>query len=243
MKGVLRDEVDIICRGDGERQRCEWVVGPTDPFAIRALYCRFELTAEKVCDNRIVSSNVHYSSDEINTHVQAGAGLYDVDSTQWHIYAMEWTENNVQFYVDNILKRTWNINNATVNNYNPFKLPHFLMFNSNPGLNEVNTIDDEIITLCDWIRVYAPRDVKEYIYETGIEFDVNDVTLNVGDVKLLTTTFTPDNASDKTLVWESYNEKVAKCHGGKITAIGTGTTFIRATSKHGYRKMCKVVVN
>lgn len=195
------------------------------------------------CDNRFVSNNIHYSSDEINTHVQAGGNSYDVDPSQWHIYAMEWTENNVQFYVDNILKRTWDINNATVNNYNPFKLPHFLMFNSNPGLSETNTNDDEIITLCDWVRVYAPNDVKEYIYETGIEFDVNNVTLNVGDVKLLTTTFTPDNASDKTLVWESYNEKVAKCHGGKITAIGTGTTFIRATSKHGYRKMCKVVVN
>lgn len=195
------------------------------------------------CDNREVTNNIHYSSDTNNTHASAGGSGYGVDATQWHIYAMEWTENKVEFFVDGTLKRSWDLNNATVGDYNPFKLPHFLMFNSNPGLTQLNSTDDEIINLCDWVRVYAPIGIKEYIYETDITLSESSTSLNVGETKLLKTNFTPSNASDMTLIWESFNENVAKCHGGKITAIGQGTTFVRVTSKHGIRKMCKVVVN
>lgn len=68
---------------------------------------------------------------------------------------------------------------------------------------------------------------------------VTDITLDptlvmkVGDVKTLTVTVSPDNATDKTVTWISTNTAVATVAGGVVTAVGAGTAKITATAKDG----------
>lgn len=61
----------------------------------------------------------------------------------------------------------------------------------------------------------------------------NDFILNVGDEYHLYPVITPNNASDKGLIWESSNNKVATVINGKIKALNYGTTIISATTVDG----------
>ena len=52
-----------------------------------------------------------------------------------------------------------------------------------------------------------------------------------GETVTLTYTVSPDNAEDKTVVWSSLNEDVVTVNqSGLVTAIGSGTTTVRATN-------------
>lgn len=191
-------------------------------------------------DNGTVTTTKHWATPSTNAHQSGGHGSLTTDSANWHIYGCEWTEDTIKIYVDRVLKNTWNVASATTEGFNAFRLPHFLMLNQNPALNGTQT-QTELETLVDWVRVYAPVGVAEYITETAISIE-SAVNLSVGETHLLTGTFTPVNPSDMTTNWSSSNESVAVCYGGKVTAIGSGTTTITVTTKHGCTATCVVTV-
>lgn len=83
---------------------------------------------------------------------------------------------------------------------------------------------------------------------------VTEVTLNKTTMSLysnispmsdvLTATVTPDNASDKTVIWSSSNTSVAAVAGGTVTAAGNGTAVITATTADGgHTAVCTVTVS
>lgn len=83
---------------------------------------------------------------------------------------------------------------------------------------------------------------------------VTEVTLNKTTMSLysnispmsdvLTATVTPDNASDKTVIWSSSNTSVASVAGGTVTAAGNGTAVITATTADGgHTAVCTVTVS
>ncbi len=64
---------------------------------------------------------------------------------------------------------------------------------------------------------------------TGINMNVPTLTLLVGEEQSLTTTVTPDNATDKTVTWESSDKaKAIVDNTGKVTAIAVGSATITA---------------
>lgn len=191
-------------------------------------------------DNGSVTTVKHWATPSTNAHQSGGVGSLTTDATNWHIYSCEWTEDTIKLYVDRVLKNTWDTSNATVENFNAFRLPHFLIFNQNPALSGTQT-EEFLETLVDWVRVYAPEGVTEFIEETGISID-STLSLSVDDTYLLTGTFTPENPSDMTLVWTSDDPSVAICYGGKVTAISVGTAHITCTTKRGYTATCTVTV-
>lgn len=66
---------------------------------------------------------------------------------------------------------------------------------------------------------------------SSIELNVSKLSMNKGDTIDLTSTVGPENATDKTVIFESNNENVAKVDSnGKITAVGVGTAIITARS-------------
>ncbi len=79
---------------------------------------------------------------------------------------------------------------------------------------------------------------------TGVSLSPETLTLEAGDSATLTATVTPENAEDKTVTWSSDNENVAKVEGGKVTAVGIGSTTIKATAQDGSGKYatCEVTV-
>ena len=79
---------------------------------------------------------------------------------------------------------------------------------------------------------------------TGVTLDPAELPLFTGDSKILTATVKPDNAADKTLKWESSNDKIATVdQTGKVTAVAPGEATISATTADGgYKATCTVTV-
>ncbi len=192
-------------------------------------------------DNGTVTTTKHWATPSTNAHQSGGHATITSDSANWHIYGCEWTEDTIKIYLDRVLINTWNVSNATVENFNAFRLPHFLMFNQNPQLSGTQT-ENFLETLVDWVRVYAPEGVTKIIKEIGISID-STLSLSVGGTHLLTGTFTPSNPSDMTLIWTTSDSSVCTCYGGKVTAIASGTATVTATTKNGYSATCTVTVS
>ena len=77
---------------------------------------------------------------------------------------------------------------------------------------------------------------------TGITLDKSEVSVNAGNTVTLTATVTPDNATDKTVIWTSSDESVATVADGVVTAVAVGEAII--TAKAGeFEAVCTVTVN
>ena len=87
--------------------------------------------------------------------------------------------------------------------------------------------------------VTATKDVAV----TGIKFDENSLTLEVGGTKTLIANILPENATNKTVIWTSSNPLVVVVANGFITAIDNGLATITVTTIEGnYSASCNVVV-
>lgn len=78
-----------------------------------------------------------------------------IDVTEYHVYAMEWTETEISFYVDDDLISTSTITDAMT----MFRQPHFIILNlaiGSSGGTPPNDVD-EMKMYVDWVRVYAPE--------------------------------------------------------------------------------------
>lgn len=65
------------------------------------------------------------------------------------------------------------------------------------------------------------------VYVSSVKFDVADITLHLSDSKQLNATVEPENANNKELIWECWDNKIATVDKtGKVTAVGLGETVI-----------------
>ncbi len=84
---------------------------------------------------------------------------------------------------------------------------------------------------------------KTEISVESISLDKTSLSLEEGSSYTLSAEITPSNATNKTVIWTSDNEKVAKVENGKITAISEGTALITAQTKDGeHTATCTVTV-
>lgn len=83
----------------------------------------------------------------------------------------------------------------------------------------------------------------EVIKVTGMHITPSEITLTVGESKELDAVVTPDNASDRTLKWNTSNVEVAYVSEGKVLGLSAGEAIISAvTVDGGFRSECKVTV-
>ena len=69
---------------------------------------------------------------------------------------------------------------------------------------------------------------------TGISLNQSGLDLKINQTQLLTATVTPENATNKTVVWSTNNASVATVdNGGTVTAAGPGSCVITATTQDG----------
>lgn len=99
------------------------------------------------------------------------------------------------------------------------------------------SVDGEITASCNVT-------VNQYVQ--SITLDKTSITMYVGDDPvLISTTISPENASDKSLTWTSSKTTVATVdEDGKVTAVANGTATITAKAKDGSgaKATCSVTV-
>ena len=77
----------------------------------------------------------------------------------------------------------------------------------------------------------------------SVTLNKTSVTLKVGATETLVATILPENTTDKTVTWKSYNESIVTVdENGKLTAVAVGSTTITATCGSVYAT-CSVTVN
>ena len=81
------------------------------------------------------------------------------------------------------------------------------------------------------------------VIATGLELNYTEKTMLVGEVLILKGTFTPADATDKTLTWKSSNENVATVsQNGSVTAKSGGKVTITATTSNGIVAGCVISI-
>lgn len=79
----------------------------------------------------------------------------------------------------------------------------------------------------------------------SVTLNPTTLTLEKGGTGTLTATVSPDNATDRTVTWESNATNIATVdNSGKVTAVGAGEATIKVTAQDGSGKYaeCKVTV-
>ena len=77
-----------------------------------------------------------------------------------------------------------------------------------------------------------------------VSLDKMSATLKIGKTLTLTETVSPDNATDKTVTWESDDEDVATVEDGVVTAVaeGTATITVKSNADNSKKATCTVTV-
>ena len=81
-----------------------------------------------------------------------------------------------------------------------------------------------------------------YVKVTGIRLVPNATTIKKGSQKSLSVSYTPSNATNKSVSWSSSNSSVAIVSGGVVTAKNKGITIITAKSPDGATASTRVTV-
>ena len=77
----------------------------------------------------------------------------------------------------------------------------------------------------------------------SVSLSPSTLTLEAGKSGALTAAITPDNATNKSVTWESSNAAVATVENGVVTAVGAGEAIITVTTADGGKTdACKVTV-
>lgn len=85
---------------------------------------------------------------------------------------------------------------------------------------------------------------RKEILPTSITLDKADVTMNVGETTKLKADVWPTDADNKSVIWNSDNEDIAKVSSdGVVTAVKTGKTKVYATTQaNNLKAECEITV-
>lgn len=101
--------------------------------------------------------------------------------------------------------------------------------------------DDSVIGI---LRINLEKTIDNTINVEKIGLNNNKIMLNTGDEKLLLATISPNNASNRNIIWSTSNKNIATVDkNGKVKGINEGKATIKAkTEDGGYEDTCDVVV-
>jgi len=112
-----------------------------------------------------IHANNHFADpDQKDKAVHKSSGgtqtIVDEPYKDFHVYAIEWNEREITFFVDDRQYATFNVDQAGKGPDNPFRKPHYLLLNLALGGSWGGKIDDGMIPQkfeIDYVRVFKPK--------------------------------------------------------------------------------------
>jgi len=104
-----------------------------------------------------VYATLHWGADYKHHQSQGKSLKVNAPWEDFHIYAMEWTPERMEFYYDQTCYHRFDVRKADQKDGNPFRRPHYLLLNLALGGEWGGKIDDAMLPqkfLVDYIRVY-----------------------------------------------------------------------------------------
>ena len=174
---------------------------------------------EHVNTNSTIYGTMHWN---VNGHVSYG-GNTSTTAGDYHVYAVEWTPNAINWYVDNNLYVSGNIAN-NINNTGAFHNPFFIILNMAvggdfPG-NTINNGGLPASMFVDYVRVYAPIPIGQTITLKGSN---GSYVSSENGTQAMTCTRTTAQGWEQFLVVDAGNGKVALQSTGKYVSSENGT--------------------
>lgn len=190
--------------------------------------------------NSEISQGGWYNQDDGKGNMNMVFGTKNIDASQYHVYAVEWTETTMIAYIDGVETGRKNISDIT-----SWQRPQYIILNMAVGstggypTDDCNSMKMEV----DWVRVYAPVGVTEKTEVQSITLSQTDVSFNMGDDPIdVYYTVNPSTAWDNNVNYESNNPNVATVYGSRIYPIGTGNCKITARATNGVTATINVTV-
>ncbi len=110
-------------------------------------------------DPHRVHGNAHYAVDGKHRSM-AGRHKTKAPYDGFHVYAIEWFPDRIDFYFDKVKFHTFPIDRAGKGADNPFRRPHYLLINLALGGSWGGPMDDKILPqkyLVDYVRIYKQK--------------------------------------------------------------------------------------
>lgn len=191
--------------------------------------------------NKTIAQGGWYNQDDGKGNQQMIFGeRLNVDASEYHVYAIEWTPTTITAYIDGVANGTKDISNVK-----SWQRPMYLILNMAVGstggypANDCTSMKMEV----DWVRVYAPVGVTAKEEVQSISLTQNNVSLNVGDDPIdVYYTVNPSTAWDNNVNYESNNTSVAEVYGSRIYPKGIGNCKITARATNGVTATINVTV-
>ena len=108
-----------------------------------------------------VHATTHWFDKGKNGHTSKGAKIENQKPyAAFHVYAVEWDESKLTFFLDDTPYFTFDISLAGEGAENPFRKPHYLLLNLAIGGTWGGAVDDAIFPceyLIDYVRYYTRK--------------------------------------------------------------------------------------
>lgn len=190
--------------------------------------------------NAEIAQGGWYNQDDGKGNLQMMFGRKNIDASQYHVYAVEWTETTMISYIDGVETGRQNISDIK-----SWHRPMYIILNMAVGSTGGYPADDcaSMKMEVDWVRVYAPVGVTSKEEVQSITLTQNNLSFNMGDDPIdVYYTVNPSTAWDNNVNYESSNPSVATAYGSRITPVGTGNCKITARATNGVTATINVTV-
>ena len=181
-----------------------------------------------------------YNQDDGKGNLSMEFSNRAIDASQYHVYAVEWTETSIVAYIDDI-----ETGRKDISDIKSWQRPQYIILNMAVGSTGGVPADDctSMKMEVDWVRVYAPVGVTEKTEVQSITLSQNNLSFNMGDDPIdVYYTVNPSTAWDNNVNYESSNTSVAEVYGSRVIPKGIGNCKITARATNGVTATINVTV-
>lgn len=190
--------------------------------------------------NAEIAQGGWYNQDDGKGNLQMMFGSKNIDASQYHVYAVEWTETTMISYIDGV-----ETGRKDISNIESWHRPMYIILNMAVGSTGGYPADDCTSMKMEvaWVRVYAPVEVTVKEEVQSISLTQNNISFNIGDDPIdVYYTVNPPSAWDNNVTYESNNTTIAEVYGSRIYPKGIGNCKITARATNGVTAIINVTV-